>query len=76
MSTCNIDHTNDEVMRKLQSQIAFLPKSLFENVSMYLQKEQAQNDLNELFHLLKKYDLLTIDEQEARNLSMNQLLSK
>ena len=76
MSTCNIDHSTSEVTRKLHSQREFLPASLFEFGLAYLQREPSQNELNELFHLLKKYDLIPNEEQEARNACMTNLISK
>lgn len=54
-------------MEKLKSQKAFLPASIFESLTQYLISERAQHTLNELFHLLKKYDLLSTSEQEERN---------
>lgn len=76
MSTCNIDHSNQDVCNKLQSQREFMPKSLFERVSVYLQSSPGQDELNALFHLLKKYDLVSSEEQENRNRSIIQLLTK
>lgn len=76
MSTCNVDHSNQDVFHKLQSQREFLPASLFEQLGIYLQRNPGQEELNALFHLLKKYDLVSIEEQEIRNRSMNELLSR
>jgi hypothetical protein len=76
MSKCNLDHTNHEVMTKLQSQREALPESLFESLSVYLLNRPSQSELNELFHFLKKYDLSTSEEREARDIGMSKLSSK
>ncbi len=73
MSTCNIDHSKDDVVKKLQSQKSFLPKELYNKAAQFLEHEQTQLTLNELFHLLKKYDLVAEEEQQKRNLAMVEL---
>lgn len=75
MSTCNIDHSNQDVFNKLQSQQEFMPASLFEKVKVYLEGTPGQDELNALFHLLKKYDLASREEQEARYRNIIQLTS-
>ncbi|MEK3884659.1 hypothetical protein [Paenibacillus sp. PL2-23] len=70
MSTCNLDHLNEEVVNKLESQREFLPASLYEQALSYLQRNPGQDELNRLFHLLKKYDLVSSEEQETRNRDM------
>lgn len=67
MGTCNIDHSHEDVVKKLQSQESFLPSDLAHTLHAFLEKEQTQERLNELFHLLKKYDLASKEEQENRN---------
>jgi hypothetical protein len=76
MSTCNIDHSNEEVRAKLESQQAYIPEALFEQATSYLRDNPSQDNLNALFHLLKKYDLVTSEEQENRNRSIVQLISR
>ncbi|OMP66492.1 group-specific protein [Domibacillus epiphyticus] len=66
MSECKLDHSNEDVVKKLESQQAFLPADLYEKLQQYLQQDHTQDMLNELFHLLKKYDLSSAEEQEAR----------
>ncbi|RFB19266.1 group-specific protein [Bacillus sp. HNG] len=73
MSTCNIDHTLEDVVKKLQSQETFLPKELYHNAIQFLETERTQLTLNEFFHLLKKYDLASEEEQQKRNLAMEEL---
>jgi hypothetical protein len=67
MSECKLNHSIEDVKNKFDSQVSFLPeeiKSLFEH---FITKEHTQDLLNEVFHLLKKYDLVTEEERNARN---------
>jgi len=59
MSNCKIDHSSEDVKKKLQDQTPFLTTQLVEQCSLFLSTDISQTELNELFHLLKKYDLLT-----------------
>ncbi|KMY55804.1 group-specific protein [Bacillus sp. FJAT-27231] len=74
MGQCNIDHSHEDVIQKLESQQAFISPSLYETLHNFLKTEHAQDTLNELFHLLKKYDLASEEEQEARNVKLKQLV--
>lgn len=74
MGHCNIDHSQEDVSQKLGSQKEFLPLSLYEELYKFLKDQHAQHTLNELFHLLKKYDLASLEEQETRNEKLRQLL--
>jgi hypothetical protein len=74
MGSCDLDHLQEDVAQKLESQKAFLPGFLSEELHRFLQSPQAQHTLNELFHLLKKYDLVPKEEQEARNKQLNRLI--
>lgn len=67
MSECKLNHSMEDVKNKFESQSSFLPeemKSLFEH---FFTKENTQDLLNEVFHLLKKYDLASEEERNARN---------
>lgn len=75
MGQCSIDHSHEDVLQKLESQQEFLPESISEDVHRFLYGERSQQTLNELFHLLKKYDLASKEEQEERNLKLKQLTS-
>ncbi|MFJ7639794.1 hypothetical protein [Peribacillus sp. NPDC097225] len=75
MGACNLNHTRQDVRMKLNSQQDFLPKTLGEALKELLEKEQTQEMLNELFHLLKKYDLSSKEEQDARNEKLAQLIN-
>jgi hypothetical protein len=74
MSNCKLDHSKEDVLAKLESQEAFLPKNTFKNTYSFLLKETSQAQLNELFHLLKKYDLASAEEQEDRNSQIVKLI--
>lgn len=74
MSTCNLDHSQEEVLRKLENQSVFLPELLAQELKDFLSSVQEQSTLNEVFHLLKKYDLITDEEREQRNLILLKLI--
>jgi hypothetical protein len=76
MSTCNLDHSHEDVIQKLESQQGFLPELIYHDLHRYLKQEHTQHTLNELFHLLKKYDLASKEEQEERNGKLIQLINK
>lgn len=67
MGVCNIDHSKTDVVNKLASQEAVLPVDLNRQLQAVLQGKHSQETLNELFHLLKKYDLVSEAEREERN---------
>lgn len=67
MGVCNLNHSQQDVRLKFESQKAFLPTQLSQTLDRYLEKGNSQETLNEIFHLLKKYDLSTQEEQESRN---------
>ncbi|MGG0706126.1 hypothetical protein [Bacillus paramobilis] len=64
---CNIDHSMEDVMNKLESQKDFLPEVIFKELKGFLQGNHSQEILNNVFHLLKKYDLVSEEEREMRN---------
>ncbi|GAA0603552.1 hypothetical protein GCM10009001_20720 [Virgibacillus siamensis] len=74
MGNCNIDHTYQDVESKFNSQTAYLPNGLSSEIQAFLMDEQSQEILNDLFHLLKKYDLASENEQENRNKQMKALI--
>ncbi|WP_411831012.1 hypothetical protein [Peribacillus castrilensis] len=45
-----------------------------QTLDRYLEKGNSQETLNELFHLLKKYDLSTQEEQESRNDKLKRIM--
>lgn len=64
---CEINHTKEDVCKKLESQRGFLPTELYPKIESYIQTNLSQETLNEIFHLLKKYDLAGVAEQQERN---------
>ncbi len=64
---CTIDHSYGDVLAKLEDQSDFMPDALVQRTYKFLQQTISQEALNELFHLLKKYDLATDSEREKRN---------
>ena len=76
MSNCQIDHTHEDVQKKYESQKEFLPQDMIPLFQLYFSKEHSQKNLNEMFHLLKKYDLSSDEEKENRNIELRLLLKK
>ncbi|MDT8862380.1 group-specific protein [Alkalihalobacillus sp. MEB130] len=74
MSSCKLDHPLEDVLAKLESQKEFLPEDLYVSCQRFLELDVTQTELNELFHLLKKYDLSSEEEQLRRNIEMKQLV--
>lgn len=74
MGQCTIDHSREDVMQKLESQKEYIPSALYEEISLFLKNQHSQHTLNELFHLLKKYDLASQEEQQARNEKLGKLI--
>ncbi|MEH7075822.1 hypothetical protein [Neobacillus drentensis] len=67
MSECKLDHTHEDVKSKFESQGPFLPEEMKPLFHQFFEKEHTQDLLNEVFHLLKKYDLASEEEKENRN---------
>jgi hypothetical protein len=76
MSNCQIDHTHEDVQKKYESQKEFLPQDMIPIFQLFFSKEHSQKNLNEMFHLLKKYDLSSDEEKENRNIELRLLLKK
>lgn len=74
MSKCNIDHSLESVVAKLESQAEFLPGDLAEELGQFLSSDQPQDTLNEVFHLLKKYDLASAEERKERDRKLEQYI--
>ncbi|WP_330583375.1 hypothetical protein [Sporosarcina obsidiansis] len=50
-----------------------MPQELVERCELFLSKPLEQETLNEVFHLLKKYDLAAEEERVGRNQVMGKL---
>ncbi|MBD8004107.1 group-specific protein [Bacillus norwichensis] len=74
MGKCNIDHSQESVVAKLESQAEFLPGSLTGGLEQFLKSERPQETLNEVFHLLKKYDLASEEERKERDSKLKQYI--
>ncbi|AGX04116.1 MULTISPECIES: hypothetical protein [Bacillaceae] len=66
MSECQLNHSAEDVKNKYEQQKEHLPSQLQPLMEEFLQKEHTQEILNDVFHLLKKYDLASEDEKEER----------
>ena len=75
MSNCQLDHNREDVMKKFESQKEFLPGEIVPLFELFFSKEHTQKILNEMFHLLKKYDLSSSEEKERRENQMLLLLN-
>ncbi len=75
MGECKLDHSAEDVRKKLEEQSAYLPPELYERMSQFLKRTQPQETLNQAFHLLKKYDLSTEEERAKRNERIRQMLT-
>ncbi|MFZ3587733.1 hypothetical protein ACOI1C_00360 [Bacillus sp. DJP31] len=67
MSTCRLDHSLEDVMNKLTDQKNYLPTDIHNQMAQFLSLSPSQTKLNELFHVLKKYDLATDADRIERN---------
>ncbi|WML59157.1 hypothetical protein [Neobacillus sp. PS2-9] len=67
MGECKLNHTKEDVKSKYESQAEFLPEDMKQLFDSFFAGEHTQELLNEVFHLLKKYDLASGEEQSARN---------
>ncbi|MBN8210579.1 group-specific protein [Bacillus sp. NTK071] len=67
MGKCTIDYSYGDVLAKLEDQSDFMPDALVQKIYKFLHQTLSQETLNELFHLLKKYDLASKPEKEKRN---------
>jgi hypothetical protein len=67
MSECKLNHSQEDVRSKYESQEAYLPEDMFSLFAQFFAKEHTQDLLNEVFHLLKKYDLASDEDRNERN---------
>jgi hypothetical protein len=75
MSQCNLDHSLEDVKSKLEDQAAHLPSELYQYFNSFLRADLEQETLNQAFHLLKKYDLASKEEQIERNTKIINMLN-
>ncbi|MBO8163354.1 MAG: group-specific protein [Brevibacillus sp.] len=75
MGECKLDHSQEDVRSKLSAQQEHLPHDLYLALAGWLSRPQPQPALNEVFHLLKKYDLAAEAEQAERNKKLLMMLN-
>lgn len=76
VSECKLDHSQEDVQKKLAEQSSFLPTALGEGLAEKLGQPLTQEKLNELFHLLKKYDLASEQERLQRDEKLRLFLTE
>jgi len=76
MAECKLDHSQGDVQKKLAEQSSYLPTALAVGLKEIVNKPLTQAELNELFHLLKKYDLATQEERVQRDEQLRRFLGK
>jgi hypothetical protein len=74
MSECKLNHSHEDVKSKYESVAAFLPEDMKTLFNQFFEEEHTQDLLNEVFHLLKKYDLASEEERNERNNRLNLVL--
>lgn len=67
LMSCPIDHSVADVKKKLAEQKAFLPERISVGLETYITDALSQDVLNDIFHLLKKYDLASEEERAERD---------
>jgi hypothetical protein len=74
-SSCKLDHSLEDVKKKQEAISAFLSAEIAASLTGYLQGERSQDELNHVFHLLKKYDLAGEQEKQRRNAELTRLFT-
>jgi len=74
VAECKLDHSLEDVRKKLTEQASHLDSSLVQALESFLSIHTEQPTLNEIFHLLKKYDLSTAEERLERELALRKLI--
>ena len=75
MSECKINHSTEDLRKKFETQMDFLPSNIKEAFPTFLESGQNQESLNAAFHLLKKYDLSSKEEKSKRDIELWKLVS-
>ncbi|WP_231557577.1 MULTISPECIES: hypothetical protein [Exiguobacterium] len=71
-----VDHSLKDVSRRLERQSQYMPAHLYFQLEELLQWSLDQQVVNQLYALLKKYDVLTDIEREERNISIQLLIDE
>lgn len=64
---CKLNHPIGDVRNKYETQKEHLPSDMISSFEAFFTHEHSQDILNDVFHLLKKYDLASEIEREQRN---------
>lgn len=64
---CKLNHPVGDVRNKYETQKEYLPSDMISSFEAFFTREHTQDILNEVFHLLKKYDLVPQEDREQRN---------
>jgi hypothetical protein len=67
VSECKLNHSVEDVQNKYEEQKAHIPQELQPLMEEFFKKEHTQEILNDVFHLLKKYDLASAEVREERD---------
>jgi hypothetical protein len=73
--TCKLNHSLEDVRQKYESQKEYLPTDMHSSFETFFNHDHTQDLLNDVFHLLKKYDLASEEEKEHRNKRFNMVLN-
>ncbi|WP_236634029.1 MULTISPECIES: hypothetical protein [Exiguobacterium] len=71
-----VDHSLKDVSRRLERQSQCMPAHLYFQLEELLNWSLDQEVMNQLYALLKKYDVLTDIEREERNISIQLLIDE
>ncbi|HAL00412.1 MAG TPA: hypothetical protein DCP50_05465 [Exiguobacterium sp.] len=70
------DHSIEDVWRRLERQSQWMPAQFYYQFEELLSLHLEQPILNELYQVLKKYDVLTDIERDERNESIQMLIDE
>lgn len=76
MDPSTVDHSIEDVSRRLERQSQCMPAHLYFQLEELLNWSLEQEVVNQLYALLKKYDVLTDIEREERNISIQMLIDE
>ncbi len=76
MDPSTVDHSLKDVSRRLECQSQYMPAHLYFQLEELLHWSLDQEVVNQLYALLKKYDVLTDIEREERNVSIQLLIDE
>lgn len=72
MGKCTIDHSKEDVIKKYEENSSLFCFKFNDYFLSYMDEDLTQEQLNDLFHLFKKIDLLSQEELKERKQSIKQ----